>query len=93
MKSSHHDMTYSRHDMPYSRHDNSAVCREKISSSRHHVIQRDSMVKANLTPGTVSDQSFGACSQQSVSFTVFRTADVSLCFGAFLPGVLLTAST
>ena len=50
---------------------------------------RDLGVKANLTPGTVSDQSFSACFRQSVSFTVVRTADVSFCSCRGL----LTAST
>ena len=88
--------------MTYSRHDNSAICREKRSVTSSCVLvfrellpvfggsPSDSIVKANLTPGTVSDQSFSACSQQSVLFTVFRTADVSLCFGGFLPVVFST---
>ena len=83
--------------MTYTCHDNSAICREKrsVTSSCDLFFRevfpvfggspRDLIVKANLTPGTVSDQSFSACSRQSVLFTVFRTADVSLCFGGFLP--------
>ena len=92
MKSSCHDMTYSRHD-------NCTVCREKrsLTSLRDLVFRellpvfaglpRDLVVKANLMPGTVSDQSFSACSRQSVSFNAFRTADVSFCFGGFLLGI------
>ena len=34
----------------------------------------DLVVKANLTPGTVSDQSFSPCSWQFVSFTVVLTS-------------------
>ena len=85
--------------MTYSRHDNCTVCQEKrsVTSLRDLVIRellpvfaglpRHLVVKANLTPGTISNQSFSACSRQSVSFTVVRTTDVNFCFGGFLPGV------
>ena len=86
-------MKSSRHDMTYSRQDNSAVCREKSSVTSSHDLffqellpvfagpPCDSVVKANLTPGT--------CSRQSVSPTIVRTADIRFCFSRFLPNALV----
>ena len=89
-------MKSSRHDMTYSRQDNSAVRREKSSvMSSHDLVFREllPMVKANLTPRTVFEKSFSACSWESISTTVIRTDDISFCFGGILPEDLLTALT